>query len=145
MSNEVNQRTSPRIYVSTFLLLLVGVMILIPSSLITYDILTPPYVYTHENMIPSLFSGLYTGASILTFTSAYLLLKRKHVGGILGVSSCISIIAITITLPTLITLMGFRYGFSPTLGILFGVGVLSSIISFSIIVIIGTIWSMLKK
>jgi len=131
-------------FVSSFILLIVSVTNIVPSVILAHDVLTPPYEYHRYSsiQIPSILLtlSLYTSLGVLTFTSAIFLLKRKVIGGILAITSCLYAVSLTFTVPLLLEIRIYD-----KFGVLMLINYWNFFIALLLAMFLGLGWSSLRK
>ena len=131
------------------LLLILGVLLIIPYSVLALKIIEPPilpYIKPGPGKVfASLIIGAYVSLGILSLVSVILIAKKRLLGLKLGLASTIIILLISITYASTVIILGYLGIYYTVMGAIIGLGALSSIIALLSLIFIGLSWNHIKR
>ena len=137
------------IITSASLLLILGVLLIIPGSVLALRFVEPsilPYIKPGlSKVVASFIIGTYISLGLLALTSVILIAKKKLLGLKLGLTSTLAVLLISITYASVTILLGYFGIYYTTAGAILGLGAFSSIIALLSLIFIGLSWNHVKR
>ncbi|RLG70724.1 MAG: hypothetical protein DRO23_12960, partial [Thermoprotei archaeon] len=131
------------------LLLVLGVLLIIPHSVLALKTVEPPilpYIKPGPGKVfTSLIIGAYISLGILSLVSVILVAKKKLLGLKLGLASTIIVLLMSITYASTVIILGYFGVYYTVMGATIGLGALSSIIALLSLIFIGLSWNHIRR